>query len=343
MSVLTNYGLDRRFCIAPMLDWTDRHCRYWLRLIFPQALLYTEMITSGAVLYGDRERLLRFDPAEHPVSLQLGGSRPADMAECAAIAEALGYDEVNINVGCPSERVQSGAFGACLMAEPQTVAACVEAMRKRVEIPVTVKSRIGIDTMEGYEPLKYFVSVVAAAGCEVFIVHARKAWLKGLSPRENRELPPLHYEYVYQLKQDFPDLTIVVNGGLQNINDIVMHLQHVDGTMIGRVAYQNPYSLIGIRKAVFGEPGGVPSRADIVHSYYEYIERCLEEGIYLKHIVKHMLGLYQGVPGAKRWRRQLTEQSVSSTATLDVVRSALALVRNVEVASGSVNTIASAS
>ena len=321
--------LDRRFCVAPMMDWTDQHCRYLLRLIFPQALLYTEMVTTGAILYGDKARFLSYHDAEHPLALQLGGNDSDAMAACASIAEEYGYDEVNINVGCPSDRVRAGAFGACLMASPEVVARCVQAMQQRVSIPVTVKTRIGIDAMEGYGPLKQFVEIVAAAGCRVLIVHARKAWLQGLSPRENREVPPLHYEYVHQLKQDFPDLEIIVNGGLQNVADIVEQLQFVDGTMIGREAYQNPFSLIDVRHSIFEETASSPSRHQIVTQYLQYIEQQLTEGVYLKHMTRHMLGLFQGVPGARRWRRYLSEQAVRAGAGLNVVETALSYVADV--------------
>lgn len=309
-----------------MMDWTDRHCRNLLRILFPQSLLYTEMITAAAVLHGDKQRLLAYDAAEHPIALQLGGSVASDMAAAAVVAEDFGYDEVNINVGCPSDRVQSGTFGACLMAKPQIVAECVDAMRKRVGIPVTVKTRIGIDEMEGYQPLKEFVSSVAAAGCEVFIIHARKAWLQGLSPKENREIPPLHYEYVHRLKQDFPTLQIIINGGLLSVENILEQLGFVDGTMIGRQAYQNPYVFIGARREVFNDAGALPSRVEIVREYLPYIQRQLAEGVYLKHMTRHMLGLFQGVPGAKNWRRQLSEQAVQPGAGLDVVEKALSYV-----------------
>ena len=315
--------LDRRFSIAPMLDWTDRHCRYWLRLIFPNALLYSEMVTTQALIYGDTNRLIAFDPFEKPLALQLGGNDRQAMARCAKIAQAYGYDEVNINVGCPSDRVQSGLFGACLMAKPKLVADCVAAMQDAVDIPVTVKTRIGIDDMEGYEPLHRFVYHIVEAGCQTVIVHARKAWLQGLSPRENREIPPLHYDYVYKLKQAYPEQEIVVNGGIKDAADVSKHLEHVDGTMVGRVAYQNPYALIDVEKAVFNSAKEMPDRAKIVESYLSYINKQLAKGIYLKHMTRHMFGLFQGMPGAKLWRRYLTEHAVKAGADSSVVVEAL--------------------
>jgi tRNA-dihydrouridine synthase A len=315
--------IDRRFCVAPMLDWTDRHCRYWLRLIFPDALLYTEMVTTDAMLHGDRERLLAHDPSEHPVALQLGGSHLASMVECARITEDYGYDELNINVGCPSERVQSGAFGACLMAEPDIVAGCVEAMQRVVDIPVTVKTRIGIDELDDYEHLYHFVSVVAAAGCKTFIIHARKAYLKGLSPKENREVPPLDYPRVYRLKRDFPQLEIIINGGLKTIDEIMPQFRYVDGVMVGRGVYQDPYSLIGLRHALYGEQQPLPDRRVLVERYLDYVCRQTGQGVYLNHMTRHILGLFQGVPGAKRWRRFLSERACIPGAGVEVIEEAL--------------------
>ncbi|HEX7026511.1 MAG TPA: tRNA dihydrouridine(20/20a) synthase DusA [Gammaproteobacteria bacterium] len=316
-------AIDRRFCIAPMMDWTDRHCRFWFRLIFPQTLLYTEMITTDALLYGDRRRLLAYDASEHPVALQLGGGEPGSMAVCARMAEDWGYDEVNINVGCPSDRVQSGSFGACLMAEPDRVAACVEAMRAAVDIPVTVKTRIGIDELDDYEHLRHFVLTVASAGCETFIIHARKAWLSGLSPKENREIPPLDYPRVYRLKRDFPALSIVINGGIKTVDDIMAQLHYVDGVMVGREAYQNPYALIGLRADLYGEQGGLPGRKAVVDQYLSYMRGQVAQGVYLKHMTRHILGIFQGVPGAKRWRRYLSENACRPGAGVDVVEAAL--------------------
>jgi tRNA-dihydrouridine synthase A len=321
------HDLDRRFCIAPMLDWTDRHCRYWLRLLFPDALLYSEMVTTPALLHGDADRLLTFHPFEKPVALQLGGSDADAMARCAKIAQDYGYDEVNINVGCPSDRVQSGTFGACLMAKPHVVADCVSAMQAAVRIPVTVKTRIGIDEMEGYAPLKDFVACIADAGCNTVIVHARKAWLQGLSPRENREKPPLHYEYVYRLKQEFPRLTIVINGGIKKTADVVEHLRFVDGTMAGREAYQNPYALIDVQNTVFNRNAVIPMQFEIVGRYLPYIDEQLAKGVHLNHMTRHMLGLFQGVPGASQWRRHLSERANKPDAGIEVVMEALQKIK----------------
>ncbi len=325
MNLIKN--LDRRFCIAPMLDWTDRHCRYWLRLIFPNALLYSEMVTAPALMHGDQNKLLAFDPFEKPLALQLGGNEPQVMAKCAKLAQEYHYDEVNINIGCPSDRVQSGLFGACLMAKPQVVADCVVAMRDAVDIPITIKTRIGIDAMEGYTPLREFVSRIVAAGCRVIIVHARKAWLQGLSPKENREIPPLQYDYVYRLKQEFPEQQIVINGGIRDSAAVYEHLKYVDGTMIGRAAYLNPYALIDVNRTVFGDPAMVPARIDLIEKYLPYINRQLAQGVYLKHMTRHMLGLFKGIPGAKQWRRYLSEQAVKVGAGPEVVVNALNQVR----------------
>jgi tRNA-dihydrouridine synthase A len=313
---------DRRFCVAPMMDWTDRHCRYLLRLIFPDALLYTEMVTADAIRHGDRDRLLGFSSFERPLALQVGGNDPANMAAAAEYGQRYGYDEININVGCPSDRVQSGAFGACLMAAQETVAKCVKAMRAAVNIPITVKTRIGIDAHDNYDFLKKFVDIIAAAGCATFIVHARKAWLQGLSPKENREIPPLQYERVYALKRDFPNLNIILNGGVTSVDAIRLHLNHVDGVMVGRQAYENPFALVEIRQSIFARPD-LPSREQVVHDYMEYIERQLQQGVFLKHMTRHMLGLYQGMAGARAWRRHLSEYACRPGAGLEVVETAL--------------------
>jgi tRNA-dihydrouridine synthase A len=313
-----------RFSVAPMLDWTDRHCRFFHRLLSKQALLYTEMVTTGALLHGDRQRFLQFDPREHPLALQLGGSGPADLAVCAKMAEDFGYDEVNLNVGCPSDRVQNGRFGACLMAEPELVAACVAAMRDAVSIPVTVKSRIGIDDRDSYEELARFIDTVAKAGCRIFIVHARKAWLKGLSPKQNREVPPLRYEVVYRLKQDFPQLQIVLNGGITTLEQAEELLRNgVDGVMVGREAYHNPYILAEVDRRLFGMPADAIPRGEIVDRLMPYIERQLAEGIRLHSITRHILGLFHGEPGARSWRRHLSEEGVKYGADAEVVREAL--------------------
>ena len=319
-----------RFCIAPMLDWSNRHARYFWRLLTRKALLYTEMVTTGALLHGDRDRFLAYDDLEHPLALQLGGSNPADLARCAEWAEQWGYDEVNLNCGCPSDRVQSGRFGACLMAEPELVAECVAAMAARVNIPVTVKHRIGIDDMETYEELARFVEIVSGTGCNRFIVHARKAWLQGLSPKENREIPPLNYPWVYQLKRDFPTLDIVINGGIESLAAGAEHLDHVDGVMLGREAYQNPYLLVAVDQRIFGESTSAPSRGEVILGLLPYVERVLAEGGRLNHVTRHILGLYQGVPGAKKFRRHLSENAYKPDADLDVLRTALAMVEPTE-------------
>ncbi|QFU76500.1 tRNA dihydrouridine(20/20a) synthase DusA [Halioglobus maricola] len=322
--------LDRRISIAPMLDWSDRHCRYFWRLMSRQALLYTEMVTTGALIHGERDRFLDFDTAEHPVALQLGGSNPADLAQCAKWAEEWGYDEVNLNCGCPSDRVQSGMFGACLMAQPQLVADGVKAMLDACDLPVTVKHRIGIDDMESYQELLDFVGPIADAGCEVFIVHARKAWLQGLSPKENREIPPLNYPWVYQLKQDLPQLDIVINGGIKSLTECAEHLQHVDGVMIGREAYQNPWMLAEVDAALYGMDKPAQSRDDVVAGLLSYVADQLEGGAHLNHITRHILGLYQGVPGARKFRRHLSENAYKPQAGLEVLTEAHRLVQAAE-------------
>ena len=295
-----------------MMERTDRFCRYFLRLISRHTLLYTEMITSAAVLNGDRDQLLAFDQSEHPVALQLGGSEPDDMARCARIAEDHGFDEVNMNVGCPSKRVRAGSFGACLMAEPERVAACVAAMKSVVSIPVTVKTRVGIDDQDSYEALAAFISRVAGHGCKTFIVHARKAWLTGLSPKQNRDLPPLRYDLVRRLKQDLPSLTIVLNGGVTSLGQVREHLAQLDGVMIGREAYHNPYLLADADGWIFDDHRAAPSRRDIVEAYLPYAAREVERGARLVHLTRHLTGHYLGQPGARAWRRR-----VSELATLD--------------------------
>ena len=306
-----------------MLDWSDHHCRFFWRQLTRQALLYTEMVTTGALIHGDRERFLHFNPEEHPVALQLGGSEPADLARCARWAQDWGYDEVNLNCGCPSDRVQSGLFGACLMARPQLVADGIRAMRDACTIPVTVKHRIGIDHMESYGELLDFIGPVAEAGCEVFIVHARKAWLQGLSPRENREVPPLNYPWVYRLKHDLPHLTIVINGGIQTLAECRHHLQRVDGVMIGREAYQHPWLLAELDRELFGMDNPVQSRDDVIVALLPYVERQLARGAHLNHITRHILGLYQGVPGARKFRRYLSENAYGKTAGPEVLTEAV--------------------
>ncbi|WP_444883867.1 tRNA dihydrouridine(20/20a) synthase DusA [Microbulbifer sp. PSTR4-B] len=314
-----------RFCTAPLLDWSDRHCRYMWRLLSKCARLYSEMVTTGAILHGDRQRHLQFDAAEQPVALQLGGSDPRELAECARIAEEWGYAEINLNCGCPSDRVQSGRFGACLMAEPDVVAAGLSAMRDSVSIPVTVKHRIGIDDMEDYPGLTRFVEAQAAIGTETFIVHARKAWLQGLSPKENREIPPLNYDMVYQLKKDYPQLQVIINGGINSLEECQQHLQRVDGVMLGRAAYQTPALLSQVDSVLFGENEG-PDAAQVVEQMLPYIERELASGQRLNHITRHMLGLFQGLPGARRFRRHLSENAHKKGAGPEVVEQALSLV-----------------
>jgi tRNA-dihydrouridine synthase A len=315
-----------RFCIAPMMDWTDRHDRFFLRLISRHARLYTEMITSGALLHGDRARFLRFDPAEHPVALQLGGSEPDALARCAEFGEAAGYDEINLNCGCPSDRVQVGQFGACLMKDPRRVAQCVGAMRKATALPVTVKCRIGVDDSEDYAFLKNFVETIAAQGCTTFIVHARKAWLSGLSPKENREIPPLNYPAVYRLKQEFQNLTVVINGGLRSLDAAQEQLTHVDGVMLGREAYENPWLLAEVDRRLFGAALPIPSRAQVVRGFYPYVERELASGAALAQLTRHILGIYRGQPGGRAFRRVLSQQACRPGAGLEVLEAALAEV-----------------
>ena len=308
--------------IAPMMDWTDRHCRYFMRLLSPTVGLYTEMVTAAALQYGDAGKLLRFDPSEHPVALQVGGSDPSQMALAAKMGADAGYDEININVGCPSDRVQSGAFGACLMSRPQSVADCVRAMQSVVDVPVTIKTRIGIDDFDQYEFLRRFVSANIKAGCDTFVVHARKAILAGLSPKENRSIPPLDYERVYKLKREFPDLTIILNGGITTIDECCQHLEHVDGVMIGRQAYQAPWFLTELQQA-FGNSAAAPDRYDIIRKMEPYIERELSHDAELKHITRHVLGLFAGQPGARAWRRYLSENAHRPGAGIEVLHAAL--------------------
>ncbi|MBC7831403.1 MAG: tRNA dihydrouridine(20/20a) synthase DusA [Hyphomicrobium sp.] len=315
-----------RFSVAPMMDWTDRHCRAFHRQLTRHALLYTEMVTAPAVLRGDRARLLGMNDIEHPVALQLGGSDPGALAEAAAIGEAYGYDEVNLNVGCPSDRVQEGRFGACLMAEPELVAACVAAMQQQVKVPVTVKSRIGIDEQDSERDLQRFIDVVAGAGVRSFIVHARKAWLQGLSPKQNREVPPLDYARVYRLKAAHPELTIVINGGITNLDEADAHLQHVDGVMLGRAAYQTPYILAEVDRRFFDPNAKVPARAEAIEGLLPYIERHLGSGGRLNNFVRHVLGLYHGEPRARVFRRHLSENAPRDGASLATLIEAVSLV-----------------
>jgi tRNA-dihydrouridine synthase A len=311
--------MQRSFAVAPMLDWTDRHERYFLRLLSRHALLYTEMVTTGAIIHGDRHRFLDFDPAEHPLALQLGGSDPQDLQACALIAEDYGYDEVNLNVGCPSDRVQSGSFGACLMAEPQRVADCVAAMQAKLGIPVTVKHRIGIDERDSFDELCEFVETIAAAGCEVFIVHARKAWLNGLSPKENREIPPLQYDAVHRLKALYPDRQFIINGGFTTLQQAVQQLEHVDGVMMGREVYHNPYILAQVDGLFYQDHRPVPGRHQVLQQFLPYVEQELARGTRLHAMTRHILGLFQGLPGARAWRRQLSENATRSQAGIAVL------------------------
>jgi tRNA-dihydrouridine synthase A len=308
-----------------MMDWTDRHCRFFHRVLTRRALLYTEMITAEAVLRGDRQRLLGFNPEEHPVALQLGGSDPARLAEAAAIGADWGYDELNLNVGCPSDRVQEGRFGACLMAEPELVAECVAAMRARVSVPVTVKCRIGIDDQDGEADLERFVAAVAGAGCRTFVVHARKAWLDGLSPKENREVPPLDYGRVWRLKAAHPELEIVINGGIASLDEAEAHLARVDGIALGRAAYQNPYLLAEVDRRLFGGTGTPPTRRAVMEALLPYAERHLAAGGRLNNIARHVLGLYHGQPRARAFRRHLSERAPREGADTSVLEEAMRL------------------
>jgi len=308
------------------MDWTDRHCRVFHRQLTKRALLYTEMVTADAVIHGDRARLLGFSEAEHPIALQLGGSDPAKLGIAAKIGAELGYDEINLNIGCPSDRVQEGRFGACLMAEPELVAACVTAMRDSQPVPVTVKCRIGIDDQDAETDLRKFIDVVASTGCKTFIVHARKAWLKGLSPKENREIPPLDYGRVYRLKAARPELEIVINGGIETVNDARMHLDHVDGVMLGRAAYQNPAILADVDRLIFGDASDEPTRAEALRGMLPYIEKHLGRGGRLSNITRHVLGLYHGQPRGRAFRRHLSESAKGPGADADVLRAAIDLV-----------------
>ena len=310
-----------------MMDYTDRHDRYFLRLMSKNAVLYTEMITTGAVLHGDRDRLLGFDPSEHPVAIQLGGSDPQDLATSAKICEDYGYDEVNLNVGCPSDRVKAGAFGASLMAKPELVAACIHTMRESVSIPVTVKCRIGIDDMDSYDCMVNFIDHVANMGCSVFIVHARKAWLQGLSPKENREIPPLRYEDVYRLKKERPDLEIIINGGISEISEMTGHLEHVDGVMVGRAAYHNPFLLTHVDEKIYNDPPLIKTRHQILQEFLPYVQAQLDKGVPLKAMSRHILGLFQSVAGAKAWRRYISENAYKKQSGIEVLEHASSLIQ----------------
>ena len=324
MVVSMSAAQSHRVCVAPMMDYTDRHFRYFIRLLTRHTRLYTEMVTTGALLHGDHRRFLEFHPAEHPLALQLGGSEPAALAACARLAAQYGYDEVNLNVGCPSDRVQSGRFGACLMTEPKLVAECVAAMIAAGPVPVTVKTRIGVDERDSYEELTEFVATVAEAGCRVFIIHARKAWLKGLSPKENREIPPLRYDVAERLKRDFPALTLVVNGGVKTLDAMHKHLGAFDGVMVGREAVSNPYLFADVDRRFF-EPGArIPLRTEVLQTWLPYLETQLQEGVPLARMTRHALGLFHGCSGARQWRRALSEEGTRPGADLGVLHAALA-------------------
>nr|WP_305856002.1 tRNA dihydrouridine(20/20a) synthase DusA [Balneatrix alpica] len=322
-----NTTVNRRFSIAPMMELTDRFYRRFARSLSQHTLLYTEMITTGALIHGDRQRFLRYDPSEHPLAIQLGGSNPKDLALCARMCEDAGFDEINLNVGCPSDRVQNNMIGACLMAHPQLVAECLAAMQAEVDIPVTVKHRIGIDEQEGYEVLHHFVEQVRQSGCKTFIVHARKAILQGLSPKENREIPPLRYEYVYQLKQSFPELEIILNGGIKTLDECQTHIQQVDGVMLGREAYYNPRLLMEVDPVLFAQPSPFQCPKQAVQAYLPFLQECLQEGVPLGHITRHLLSIFQGLPGGRLYRRHLSEQAHRPGAGLHTLVDAMEHVR----------------
>lgn len=315
--------LDRRLSVAPMMDWTDRFDRSFLRCMTKQTLLYSEMVVTGAILFGQRDRFLEFDAEEAPLALQLGGSVPEELAQCCRIAQGYGYAEINLNVGCPSDRVSAGRFGACLMAEPQLVADCLRAMQDATDRPVTVKHRIGIDDLDSYDHLRRFLDTVSAVGCSVFVIHARKAWLSGLSPKENREIPPLRHDVVELVKKDYPHLTIVLNGGLTSIEDCANKLSVVDGCMIGRAAYETPYIMAAADQIIFGSPDPIPSRMDVLQRYLPYVERQLVAGVPLGRMVRHILPLFAGQPGGRLWRRYLSEHAYASGAGIGVLHASL--------------------
>lgn len=323
---MKNPSINRRVCIAPMMGYTDRHFRYLVRLISQRVVLYTEMVTTGAVLHGNRNKLLGYHEIEHPIALQLGGSDPVALAACARIAVDYGYDEVNLNVGCPSDRVQAGQFGACLMKQPLLVADCVSAMQSAVTIPITVKCRIGVDDQDSYEALTSFISSIAKAGCQTFIIHARKAWLQGLSPRENRTIPPLKYDLVYALKADFPDLEIIINGGIQLLEEANQHMTRVDGVMIGREAYANPWLLANVDRQFYQIDFGPSGVKAVVLAYLPYIAKQLAQGVRLRTIIRHLVGLFNGYSGARLWRRYLSEHGGCDERGVQVIEQALQFV-----------------
>lgn len=319
-----------RLAVAPMMDWTDTHCRAFHRVLAPRALLYTEMVHANAVIHGDRARLLDFHPSEHPLALQLGGSHPALLAEASRIGVDRGFDEINLNVGCPSDRVQAGRFGACLMKEPALVAECITSMQAAVPVPVTVKCRLGVDELEDYASFLAFIDTVAASGCSRFIVHARKAWLQGLSPKENREIPPLRYDWVQRLKCERPSLTVLINGGLREVDEAVAQLVHVDGVMIGRIAYHEPYRLHGMAVTLQGTTAR--TRADLLRAFFPYVEAQLLRGVAIKHIIRPLLGLFHAQPGGRAFRQVLSEGAPKAGAGLELLERALALVEDRETA-----------
>lgn len=325
-------SFSRRFSVAPMMDWTTSHFRYLARQLSRHALLYTEMVTTGALIHGDTERFLRHEPAEYPLALQLGGSDAGELAHCAKLAEQFGFDEVNLNVGCPSDRVQNNMIGACLMGHPDKVAEGVRAMIEATSLPVTVKHRIGIDGRESWDDLCEFIEKVAAAGCRTFIVHARIAILEGLSPKENRDVPPLKYDWVYALKQKYPGLEIIINGGIKTFDDCHEHLRHTDGVMLGREAYNNPWLLASVDSTFFGSPESPLTRHDALRAMYPFIQSELERGVYLTHISRHLLGLFHGQPGGRQFRRYISENAHKSGAGLEVIQTALEKVREPEAA-----------
>ncbi|MDJ0833839.1 MAG: tRNA dihydrouridine(20/20a) synthase DusA [Gammaproteobacteria bacterium] len=320
-------AVNRRFSIAPMMDCTDRHDRYFLRLFSPHILLYSEMLTAPAIIHGDRDYLLGFDPAEHPLALQLGGSDPQQLAAAARIGQDYGYDEINLNVGCPSDRVQSGAFGACLMAEPGLVADCVRAMRDATGLPVTVKHRTGIDDQDSWQLLLRFVQLQLDAGVDALIIHARKAWLQGLSPKQNRDIPPLQYDWVYRLKQEFSASEIIINGGIKTLQQCLQHLEHVDGVMLGREPYAHPYLLAEVDRMIFNDPSRpIPNRQQILQAFYPYVEAKLIEGMPLSKVTRHIIGLFHGQPNGRLWRRYLSEHAFRKDAGIEVIEQAASLV-----------------
>ncbi len=323
-------NFSRRFSVAPMMDWTTSHFRYLARQLSRHALLYTEMVTTGALIHGDTARFMRHDPAEYPLALQLGGSDAGELAQCAKLAEQYGFDEVNLNVGCPSDRVQNNMIGACLMGHPDKVAEGVRAMIEATDLPVTVKHRIGIDGRESWDDLCEFIEKVAAAGCKTFIVHARIAILEGLSPKENREVPPLKYDWVYALKQKYPHLEIIINGGIKTFDECHEHIQHTDGVMLGREAYNNPWLLASVDSEFFGAPEATFTRHDALRAMYPFIESELARGVYLTHMSRHLLGLFHGVPGGRQFRRHISENAHKPGAGLEVIQAALEKVREPE-------------